>query len=117
TFGVVGVWHVDAGSAAPAANGVTWSPLAGAASAWMGMRRHGDTQYVDPITHSAFNDDLLQFTGVGYNGVTGSNHGFPGYGSQMDQMLFRDIAMTTSQSLTVSFKYRTRMSTSIGEAA
>jgi hypothetical protein len=28
-------------------------------------------------------------------------------------MLYRDIAMTPSQSLTVTFNYRTRMSTSI----
>src|SRR5215813_64343 len=32
-------------------------------------------------------------------------------------MLYRDIALTPSQSLAVSFKYRTRMSTQIGTTA
>ena len=48
---------------------------------------------------------------------TGSMQGFPGYPDQIDQILYRDIAMLSSQSLTVSFKYRTRMSTSINTAA
>src|SRR5436190_227212 len=47
----------------------------------------------------------------------GSNNRFPGYVDQADQMLYRDIAMLPSQSLTVSFNYRTRMSTSIGTTA
>lgn len=111
TFGVVGVWHVDQGNAAGAANGVTWSPLAGGASAWMGLRRHGDTQFKDPITLSAFNEDLLQYAGV--NSGVGNTHGFPGYGSQMDQMLYRDISVAgqTTQVMTLSYRYQTRMST------
>jgi hypothetical protein len=41
----------------------------------------------------------------------------PGYLDQMDQLLYRDIAVPPGQSLTVSFLYRTRMSTSIGTAS
>src|SRR5262249_46302804 len=43
----------------------------------------------------------------------GTIQDFPGYVDQMDQMLYRDVALTPAQSLTVSFSFRTRMSTSI----
>src|SRR5262249_37688508 len=60
--------------------------------------------------------DVEQF--LGEPGVAtalnlGSRQRFPGYPDQIDQMLYRDIAITPAQSLTVSFKYRTRMSTQI----
>src|SRR5262249_52546490 len=49
TFGVVGYWHRDGGSTVPplAAPGTTpvgptWAPLTGTASAWCGLRSHGD---------------------------------------------------------------------------
>jgi hypothetical protein len=50
-------------------------------------------------------------------GAGGSPQGFPGYVDQADQIMYRDIAMTPSQSLVVTFNYRTRMSTSIGTTA
>jgi len=116
TFGVVGVWHVDAGNLAPGgANGVTWAPLAGTSSAWMGLRRHGDNQYVDPITSNPFNEDALQFNGANSGSASGNDKGFPGYGSQMDQMLYRDIDISGANPdsvLKVYFKLRTRMSSS-----
>ncbi len=112
TFGVTGVWHVDAGANAGAANGATWTPLGGSSSAWMGLRRHGDTQYVDPITGNPYNADVLQFNGANPTSPTGNDKGFPGYGSQMDQMLYRDVDLTgAGGTVTISFKYRTALST------
>lgn len=127
TFGVVGVWHVDGGNLVvpPASTnwgppnpaetdgGVKWAPLAGTKSAWMGLRRHGDTSVSDPVTKNPFNEDVLAldwFTAVS-NG--GTDKKFPGYGGQMDQMLYRDIDLSGAgdSTLTVSFQYRTAMST------
>jgi FlgD Ig-like domain len=121
TFGVVGVWHSDPGnvivSTTPGSNPIApaWTPLGGTRSAWMGLRGHGDLTAVDPITKNAFNQDVLMFNGFqGLNPVTGigtSKH-FPGYGNQMDQMLYRDIDVTgTTTGITIGFKYQTQMST------
>ena len=115
TFGVVGLWHADAGR--NAGNAVPWSPLSGTKSAWCGLRQHGDQSVMDQVTGNAFNQDVEQFLHVQGSLGGGSVQGFPGYPDQIDQILYRDIAMTSSQSLTVSFKYRTRMSTSIGTTA
>src|SRR5262252_7430724 len=117
TFGVVSYWHADPGSAAGSA--VLWSPIRGTKSAWCGLRQHGDNTQVDAVTGQPFNQDAVQFlhdaTGAAVGG--GSGQGFPGYVDQADQMLYRDIAMLPSQSLTVTFNYRTRMSTAINTAA
>jgi hypothetical protein len=115
TFGVVGIWHADPGRNAGKA--VPWSPLSGTKSAWCGLREHGDQSVVDAVTHNAFNQDTEQFLHDATFVGGGSPQSFPGYPDQIDQILYRDIAMTSSQSLTVSFKYRTRMSTSIGTIA
>jgi hypothetical protein len=116
TFGVVGIWHADPGG--PGA-GVHWTPLAGSKSAWMGLRQHADNSVVDAVTGNPFNQNVVwglhDATTQANGGGNGNN--FPGYPDQVDQMLYRDIAMTPSQSLTVSFLYRTRMSTSVGTAA
>jgi hypothetical protein len=71
----------------------------------------------DAVTGQAFNQDTEQFLHDAITGGGGSGQNFPGYPDQIDQILYRDIAMTTVQSLTVSFKYRTRMSTSINTSA
>jgi hypothetical protein len=115
TFGVVGIWHADPGRNAGSA--VPWSPLSGSRSAWCGLRQHGDQSVKDAVTGQAFNQDTEQFLHDAGSAGGGSPQRFPGYPDQIDQILYRDIAMTTSQSLTVSFKYRTRMSTSIGTTA
>jgi hypothetical protein len=115
TFGVVGIWHADPGKNAGAA--VPWSPLSGTKSAWCGLRQHGDVSVKDAVTGQAFNQDTEQYLGEANGTANGTAQNFPGYPEQIDQILYRDIAMTTSQSLTVSFSYRTRMSTSIGTAA
>src|SRR5262245_16557677 len=111
TFGVTGLWHRDRGNA-PYAPGdtvpghnvqpVLWSPtevggVGSTASAWMGMRSHGDLSHVDDAglggTGNPFNASLLQYQGnngfnqVGSISTNGTDHNFPGYGSQMDQML------------------------------
>ncbi|MBI1798478.1 MAG: hypothetical protein HYR73_02200 [Candidatus Eisenbacteria bacterium] len=119
TFGVVGVWHSDPGNTgAGAGKGVGWTPLAGSRSAWMGLRRPGDLTVSDPVTGNAFNSGALMFNDRnGTNAVYGSKgtqKKFPGYGSQMDQLLYRDIdvsATSASQGVTFTFKYATAMST------
>lgn len=115
TFGVVGIWHADAGNTA--GNAVRWSPLSGTKSAWCGLRQHGDNTHIDAVTGNAFNQNVVAALHDGGAGGGGSNNNFPGYPDQIDQMLYRDIAITSSQSLAVSFLYRTRMSTSIGTTA
>ena len=112
SFGVVGYWHRDPGGPS---NGVLWTPLNGTNSAWCGLRQHADNSQVDPVTGNPFNQNVVAALGDATG--TGSANNFPGYPSQIDQLLFRDIPMTTSQSLSVTFNYRTRMSTSIGTAA
>src|SRR6185369_4546276 len=115
TFGVVSYWHGDPGNNAGSA--MMWSPINGTRSAWCGLRQHGDLSVMDAVTGQPFNQDCVQFLhDAGFAGG-GSPQRFPGYVDQADQMLYRDIAMTSAQSLTVSFNYRTRMSTSIGTAA
>lgn len=108
--GVVGVWHVDRGR--DEGSGVTWAPLAGAGSAWCGLRRHGDLSETDPITGNPFNQTVAEHTSIGVTRPDGvSTRAFPGYGDQWDQMLYRDIVLNDGDSLTVSFRYLTRMST------
>src|SRR5262245_17454295 len=135
TFGVTGLWHRDRGNLAtgspdsiPGTNvqPVLWSPTecggpGSTASAWMGMRSHGDLSHVDLVANGGagnpFNASLLQYQGnngfnaVGSVAVNGTDHNFPGYGSQMDQMLYRDVQLAEGDGLTLSFTFSTNMST------
>ncbi len=130
TFGVIGVWHIDGGNtvARPSSldytstlygpdpvlgvGGVNWAPLEGASSAWMGLRRHGDDAYADPLTGNPFTENLLAYQFQNAVASAGTDKKFPGYGAQMDQLLYRDIELApTDTVLTVSFHYRTAMST------
>jgi hypothetical protein len=116
TFGVIGVWHRDGGSLVSAPAGLPtpdWTPAQGSHAAWMGLRAHGDVAYSDARTGNPFNEDVLMFTGFGAVSASGNDQGFPGYGSQMDQMLYRDIDFTgnTTASLTLRFKFRAVLST------
>src|SRR5262245_7825760 len=87
----------------------------------MGMRSHGDLSHVDDTalggTGNPFNAAVLQYQGnngfnpVGSVSVTGTDHNFPGYGSQMDQMLYRDVPLAEGDGLTISFNFSTNMST------
>jgi hypothetical protein len=123
TFGVVGVWHRDGGSAAPASTGATspaWAPIGGSFSAWMGLRGAADANApVDAVTGNPFTENVLKWSTFGSASLFGSDNKFPGYGSQMDQMLYRDIDMTgfTGSDLTVGYSYRLKMSTGFGNAA
>jgi hypothetical protein len=140
TFGVTGLWHRDRGNANggganPALSPdsiagtnvqpVAWSPtevggVGSTASAWMGMRSHGDLSHVDLVsnggTGNPFNSSLVQYQGNnGFNQIgsvhaNGTDHNFPGYGSQVDQMLYRDIQLAEGDGLTISFNFSTNMS-------
>ena len=146
TFGVVGLWHRDRGNLVYAASDtvedkdpitpgvqdeitnvqpVLWSPTevggpGSSASAWMGLRSHGDLSHVEAIafggTGNPFNSSLLQYQGNnGFNNIgsvhlSGTDHNFPGYGSQMDQMLYRDVALAEGEGLVISFNFSTNMS-------
>jgi len=114
TFGVVGYWHDDPG--VNAGQGVRWSPLSGNRSAWCGMRQHGDLAVKDLVTGNYYSGEAVSLYGESGAGTQLVKR-LPGYLDQMDQMLYRDIAVPPGQSLAVSFLYRTRMSTSIGTAA
>ncbi len=137
TFGVVGVWHRDPGdnlSAFTLVDSIAgtnvqvpkWLPteVGGAgstASAWMGIRSHGDLSVRDEVanggTGNPFNAVLLENQGnnggnqVGSVSATGTDHNFPGYGSQMDQMLYRDVQLLETDGLNIAFNYSTNMST------
>ncbi len=135
THGVTGVWHVDAGDLQPVAasvddtqdglngaglgvGGVNWTPLAGSRSAWMGLRRHGDVTHVDDVarggTGNPFNEDAMVYNALaGAVSLGGTDKRFPGYGDQMDQLLYRDVDVTGTGALTVGFSYRTNMSTGV----
>jgi hypothetical protein len=115
TIGVVGVWHADPGNATGTA--VMWSPLSGSKSAWCGLRHHGDNTVVDAVTNNAFNQSVLEFNGETAALTNPTTKHFPGYGSQMDQMMYRDLAPSAGQALNISFLYRTRMSTGVDLAA
>ena len=105
TFGVVGYWHHDAGSAV--GTGVTWSPLAGSKSAWCGLRQHGDNSVSDLVTGNPYNQTVLEYQNEsGGTLAQGTNKRFPGYTNMMDQMLYRDIALTLGSTLNVSFLYQ-----------
>ncbi len=108
TYGVVGVWHGDGGALQPGGSGVTWTPLSGLRSAWCGLRQLNDHSVLDALTGNPFNQSVLDRAYVPYS--SGAS-GFPGYAGQWDQMLYRDIAAPAGQPLTLSFLYRTRMST------
>lgn len=118
TFGVVGVWHSDPGNNVPGpqgsgGTGVNWTPLGGGKSAWMGLRQHGDLTAIDPVTGNAFNYTTIDNNLAVGNTASATASTFPGYTNFMDQMLYRDIDITsTSGPVTVSFKFATQMSTS-----
>ncbi len=133
TFGVVGLWHVDGGNSvvsvpasvswtgeAAGTGGVAWAPLDLTSSAWMGMRRHGDTSYRDDVsrggTGNAYNEDIYAYQQFNSVAGGGTDKKFPGYATSMDQILYRDIDLSAAgdTSLTVSFMYRTNMSTGFG---
>ena len=127
TFGVVGYWHRDPGANVPglpdtgavvAGPGVEWTPLAGANSAWCGLRGHGDATVVDAVTGNPYAQSVLERSGslfpgqlFGAQSVQGTDHNYPGYGSQWDQMLYRDIVLPDSGDFDLRFTFRSSMDT------
>lgn len=112
TFGVTGVWHADPGNAAGRLVG--WAPLNGSKSMWCGLRALNDNTVIDPITHQPYNEQASQFNIWGASTAAAPIYrNYPGYGNAWDQILYRDFTATSGQGMTVSFLYRTRMSTSI----
>ncbi|TMQ71784.1 MAG: hypothetical protein E6K80_04550 [Candidatus Eisenbacteria bacterium] len=118
-------WHRDVGkNSAPLADtgavipgpNVEWKPIGGGASAWCGLRANGDNTHVDPITGNAFNQTVLSYRGnnsyfqQGSQSVLGTDQNFPGYGSQWDQMLYRDVSLASNANVTVQFDWATSMS-------
>lgn len=127
TFGVTSAWHVDPGNAPVTVTGTDvnpspprWTPIAGAKSAWCGLRSHGDKTEVDGLTGNPYSTEAIggetQQASPTISVATGwTNYHFPGYGDQWDQMLYRDIDITSATgNVTVGFSYRTRMSTAKG---
>ena len=130
TYGVTSAWHVDPGVNAkvpdPDQSDVNpkpprWTPLAGSMSAWCGLRAHGDLTGMDALTGNPYNVDAFAWAqhasivipvGPGWTGYK-----YPGYAGQWDQMLYRDIDISdttlalSAANVSVSFRYRTRMST------
>lgn len=125
TFGVTSYWHVDAGSNQAPVNAdanvnpaaLTWLPIAGAGSAWCGLRAHGDVAYTDAVTGQAYNSAIVEthgenhFRQVDASSPNFSDMNYPGYGSQWDQILYRDfnVDLTDGSDLQVTFDYRTAM--------
>ena len=113
TYGIVSAWHVDRGKDVPdAANSAAtpkWSPLAGTASAWCGLRSADDRSCLDDATRGGtgnpINGDAL--VGRPFDGSSLTNANFPGYANQWDQMLYRDVRVASGAGLTVSLKYQT----------
>ncbi len=115
TYGVVGVWHADAGVNQPGGSAVQWAPLSGSRSAWCGLRQLGDVSVLDPVTRNPFNQSTVERVSGG--GAFGGSRRYPGYANQWDQMLYRDLVPPAGQPLTISFLYRTRLSTGYGREA
>src|SRR5436309_7405359 len=119
TFGVIGVWHIDDAGAPVGGAGLTapqWTTPGTGRAAWMGLRQHGDTRFSDPLTKNPFNEDVLALNQIGAVSSSGNDKSFPGYGSQMDQLLYRDVTVPSGSDLKLDFKWRTNMSTGFGTA-
>ena len=97
---------------------MTWSALQGSYSLWCGVRRDGDLAFSDPITGNPYNARVFHanFRGGGGSGGIGTFQKFPGYGSQWDQMVYRDLPLEGAATITLRFRYRTNMSTGLGTA-
>jgi hypothetical protein len=128
TFGVVGAWHRDPGSTVPGpgTTPVGWSPggsassvgVAGSFSAWCGLRAHGDLTARDLAANGGTGEYFNENAGPIFGGRTPAQGAtikrFPGYNQQWDQMMYRDFFVGDGNSVTLSFRYRTRMSNQNG---
>jgi hypothetical protein len=108
--GVAGAWHADGMVGVKRdldAVEADATPIAGAKSAWCGLRESGNTNPdgLDALTGNYLNGDLA----LNNTGGVGTLPDFPGYCNQWDQMLYKDFtAQPASGSIT--FSVRTDMS-------
>jgi hypothetical protein len=106
--GVVSAWHPDDMVGVKRRKNDVLEPsavpIAGARSAWCGLRAADDLRAVDPLTGNAINGDLYSSRAF----APGGNPDFPGFCSQWDQLLYKDFP--SSGSGTVEFRLRTDMS-------
>jgi hypothetical protein len=108
--GVAGAWHADGmgGVKRNLADGgePSATPIAGARSAWCGLRESGNTHPdgIDALSGNYLNGDLAYDIGS-----LGSLPEFPGYCNLWDQMLYKDFPASTGAG-TVAFRVRTDMS-------
>jgi hypothetical protein len=99
--GITGYWHVDD------MNGIS-TPISGLGSAWCGLRGPNDFKVTDRITGNPLNGDLARYWGFGGASINGS---WPGYGNQIDQILYHDVTLANGNGADVlSFRFRTDMS-------
>jgi len=115
-IGIIGVWHADDGNYAPLPN--SWSPLAGSKSAWCGLRADGDISVRDDASRGGTDLPINGQVAWGTTGTTSkpvagggscTTTNFPGYMSNWDQILYRDVRVESGSGLTVSFLYETQM--------
>jgi hypothetical protein len=99
--GITGVWHVD-GMA-----GVS-SPISGSSSGWCGLRGPSDVSVIDELTGNPINADVTRTWAFGGQPILGS---YPGYSNQMEQILYRDVAVLPGDDI-LSFRFRTDLSES-----
>ena len=106
--GMISAWHADDmvgvkrklnDVAEPSA-----VPIAGARSAWCGLRESGNLHAIDPITGNGINGDSYNVVGS----PSATNPDFPGFCSLWDQLLYKDFPSAGSGSL--QFRLRTDMS-------
>ncbi|HEY3216373.1 MAG TPA: FlgD immunoglobulin-like domain containing protein [Candidatus Eisenbacteria bacterium] len=101
TFGVVGYWHMET--------------KGGTMKAWCGLNAHGTNTPVDNVTGNPFNSDVLNYQGNNSGRQTGSlrssgtDKHFPGYGSQWDQILYRDVDLSAAAAVVWNYSRSTNM--------
>jgi len=118
TIGVVSAWHADdaggTGGWKP-----SWAPLVGSYSAWCGLRAGNDVRFIDDAwrggTGNPYNGETV--VGVIGDGVNNTQHAFPGFMNQWDQMLYRDVRVADGGALSVSFRYETFLDPRTNSAA
>lgn len=112
--GIAGAWHSDTmtGVKLNIANGAELSaiPIAGARSAWCGLREHGNLAAQDALTGNYLNGALMIELGTSLNSPE-----LPGFCNLWDQMMYKDFPSTGTG--TVAFRFRTDISTFVDTQA
>jgi hypothetical protein len=99
--GITGYWHVDDMADVS-------TPISGLGSAWCGLRAPNDSRFRDLVTGNPLNGDLARYWGFGGAPINGS---WPGYGNQIDQILYHDVTLEYGDGSDVlSFRFRTDLS-------